>query len=83
MPCCAAAEVSEVRSAVVALRESLEELRGNADTSRTGMLRLNLNEARAALDRRLGQLQGGGAGGDVAEAVAEAATLLQEVEALP
>ena len=59
----AASELQEVRNAVSGVKTALEELRSNSDPARSGMLRLNLREARDMLSRRLMEVRGGGAAG--------------------
>ncbi len=83
---CAASEMSEVRVAVAGVKEALEALRANADPTRSGMLRLNLREARDILARRLQETAPGvapagtAADGALAAATREATALLQEVD---
>jgi uncharacterized protein with beta-barrel porin domain len=75
----------EIRSAVSGVKSALEELRGNADASRAGMLKLNLREARDQLARRLREAtlpvgsEAGGAG-SLSAARREAQVLLDEVD---
>ena len=52
----AAAEMAELKSSVVALREALIMLAANADPAQEGVLRLNVRESQALLRRRLQQL---------------------------
>lgn len=79
----AAGELSEIRDAVVDLKTNLAAFRNNTDTSASGMLRLNLREARDRLARRLQEVGGAtsnSADSSVAAAIREANLLLGEVD---
>ena len=56
--CCvyAAAEMDDLRGAVMSLREALTALAANTDPAQEGVLKLNINDAQASLARRLQQL---------------------------
>jgi hypothetical protein len=85
--CAAASEVTEIKLAVSALKDTLEDVRSNTDASRSSMLRLNLKEARDILARRLQETAPGmapagtGADASLAAATREATVLLDEVDA--
>lgn len=87
LSCHAASEVTEIKLAVSALKSSLEDVRGNTDSTRTSMLRGNLKEARNILARRLQETAPGsapagtGADASLAAATREATVLLDEVDA--
>ncbi|KAF6254764.1 P-loop containing nucleoside triphosphate hydrolase protein [Scenedesmus sp. NREL 46B-D3] len=82
-----ASEMTEIKHAVEGVRAALEELRGNSDTARAGMLRLNLKEARDILARRLQETAPGSApagtssDASLSAAAREATVLLDEVDA--
>lgn len=82
-----AAEMTEIKGAVAALKATLEDVRSNTDPTRTSMLRLNLKEARDILQRRLQETAPGiapaGTGSDasLSAATREASVLLDEVDA--
>jgi len=78
----AAAELVEIQSAVLGVREQLSALQTNTDSSKTNMLKLNLREASQALNQRLQQRRGVSSNAEVAAAAAEAEALLVEVESL-
>lgn len=85
---CTAAEMSEVKYAVSGVKSALEEMRSNADPTRSGMLKLNLREARDILARRLQETAPGvspasmsGVDPSLAAATREAQMLLSEVDA--
>lgn len=79
--------MTEIKIAVNGVKVALEEVRSNADPTRTSMLRLNLKEARDILARRLQEIAPGiapaGAGSDASllAATREATVLLDEVDA--
>lgn len=87
LACCAASEMTEIRSAVSGVKVALEDVRANTDTSRAAMLKLNLKEARDILARRLQETAPGVApagtssDGSLAAATREASVLLDEVDA--
>lgn len=82
-----ASEVTEIKLAVSALKDTLEGVRSNTDATRSSMLRLNLKEARDILARRLQETAPGmapagtGADASLAAATREATVLLDEVDA--
>ena len=80
----AAAEMVEIQSAVMAVREQLDKLQNNKDEAQIPMIKLNLREATQSLARRLEQRSGVLTGKDAsaAAAIAEAQELLEEVENL-
>lgn len=81
----AAAELVEIQSAVMFVKDQLAALQANTDASKIGMLKLNLREATQSLARRLDQRAVPAAAGSdpaVAAAVEEAQTLLNEVQTL-
>ena len=74
--------MTEIRTAVSALRGALEAVRTNADIAATNMLRLNLKEARDLLARRLGEVSPATASDpSIGAATREARILLEEVDA--
>lgn len=79
-----AAELVEIQTAVVAVKDALTALKTNAEPSKEGMLRLNLREASQGLQGRLQQTRPGSRSSDAAvdQAVEEAEALLGEVNAL-
>jgi hypothetical protein len=85
--CCSASEVTEIKLAVSALKDALEGVRSNTDSTRSSMLRLNLKEARDILARRLQETAPGiapaGTSTDasLSAATREATVLLDEVDA--
>jgi hypothetical protein len=80
----AAAELVEIQTAVLFVKDQLSALQSNTDASKTSMLKLNLKEGTQSLQRRLEQRVVPAAGGDAAvmAAVQEAQALLDEVKAL-
>ncbi|KAL4531413.1 hypothetical protein Ndes2526B_g04465 [Nannochloris sp. 'desiccata'] len=80
----AAAELVEIQTAVLFVKDQLSALQSNSDASKTSMLKLNLREATQSLERRLEQRAVPAAGGDAAVMVAvqEAQALLNEVKTL-
>ena len=81
----AAAELVEIQTAVLFVKDQLAALQSNTDASKTSMLKLNLREGTQSLERRLEQRAvPASAGGDpaVTAAVEEAQVLLYEVKAL-
>lgn len=82
-----ASEMTEIKVAVEGVKVALEELRANSDTTRAGMLKLNLKEARDILARRLQETAPGtapaGTSSDasLSAATREATVLLDEVDA--
>lgn len=79
--------MTEIKVAVEGVKVALEELRANSDTTRAGMLKLNLKEARDILARRLQETAPGtapaGTSSDasLSAATREATVLLDEVDA--
>ena len=79
----AAAELVEIQTAVLAVKNQLAELQANTDVSRTSMLKLNLREATQSLSGRLEQRAlVVNADPSMAGAVEEAQVLLTEVRSL-
>jgi hypothetical protein len=80
----AAAELVEIQTAVLFVKDQLSALQSNTDVSKTSMLKLNLREGTQSLERRLEQRAVPAAGGDIAvtAAIMEAQALLMEVKAL-
>ena len=81
----AAAELVEIQSAVLFVKDQLTALQANTDVSRISMLKLNLREAVQSLARRLDQRAlpaAASADPAVAAAVEEAQVLLDEVNSL-
>lgn len=84
---CAASEVTEIKLAVSGLKDALEAVRNNTDSTRSSMLRLNLKEARDILARRLQETAPGtapagtSADASLSAATREASVLLDEVDA--
>jgi hypothetical protein len=81
----AAAELVEIQSAVMSVREQLSTLQSNADASKIPMIKLNLREAAQSLNRRLDQrsvVADNGADSAATVAVEEARALLIEVEGM-
>jgi hypothetical protein len=80
----AAAELVEIQTAVLFVKDQLAALQSNTDASKTSMLKLNLREGTQSLERRLEQRAVPAAGGDAAvtAAVQEAQALLNEVKGL-
>jgi hypothetical protein len=80
----AAAELVEIQTAVLFVKDQLSALQSNTDTSKTSMLKLNLREGTQSLERRLEQRAVPTAGQDnaVTSAVDEAQALLNEVKGL-
>lgn len=77
-----ASEVTEIRSAVVAVKKALEAIQANADPAAGAMLKLNLREARDMLARRLAEVSANTAGdAKLAAAEREASILLGDVDA--
>lgn len=83
----AASEMTEIKIAVSGVKAALEDLRANADSFRSAMLKLNLREARDILARRLQETAPGvspagtSADGSLSAATREASMLLDEVDA--
>ena len=81
----AAADLVEIQSAVLFVKDQLTALQANTDVSRISMLKLNLREAVQSLARRLDQRAlpaAASADPAVAAAVEEAQVLLDEVNSL-
>lgn len=78
----AASELTEIKSAVTGLKDALEGVRNNNDTSRVALVRLSLKEARDLLSRRLNEISPATAlEPSVTAAAREARILLDEVDA--
>lgn len=79
-----AAELVEIQTAVVSVKDALEALKSNTEPAKEGMLRLNLREAAQGLSGRLQQTRPGSRTSDSAvdAAIVEAEGLLGEVNAL-
>jgi hypothetical protein len=73
----------QLKNAAATLRLALEEIANSTDRSKTAMLKVNLNEARAALARRVQEVQSKELTSPSAmAAVTEASRLLEEVDTL-
>ncbi len=78
----AASEMTEIKLAVTALKNGLNEMRTNTDVSLLNVLRLSLKDARDQLKRRLAEVSTASlADPTVASASREARILLDEVDA--
>ena len=78
----AASEMTEIKLAVTALKNALNEVRTNADLTLTNVLRLSLKDARDQLKRRVQEVSLASlADPTVASASREARILLDEVDA--
>ena len=52
----AEAEIEDINGSVTSLRLAILELKNNKDQSRTGVLKVNVTDARSALQQRVQQL---------------------------
>lgn len=81
----AAAELMDIQSSVMVLKENIEALKSNTDESKNGMLKLNVREASQSLSQRIEQrsMSSKNSGNpDIDAALVEAKELLQEVNSL-
>ena len=81
----AASELSEIQGSVVLLKKNVEALKSNTDVSKAGILKLNVRDAAKNVEQKLDQRTGSTRNSDnpdVDSALAEARSLLKEVEDL-